>query len=321
MKPQETIEEVETIITINNGLFGELENCTGVYESIIHPPEGGTIIKPIGNTFLFKGDPDQHRVNGMLLAKSMISNIPRVFITQSWVMRLAVVAMFIFTRRTLLNLAHYYIQEIMRKCVTFLTIPYAHYNKFEKEVMRAAFAAVANEYKLTERQQLFSPEILINADWQESKKLPYLGAIVIIKFVSFICVFLANDAAYRFRVQDWFGLINIQSVVRNVRKEFMRTVHIVLLRDHAVGYKMKFVVNAANLLLRISPRARRIATGFLLEINLEQVVLDRDDWYYCLRRPSYDFRGWSIEDRLAECKRLDAENKHYYPEIRYEQPK
>jgi hypothetical protein len=37
------------------------------------------------------------------------------------------------------------------------------------------------------------------------------------------------------------------------------------------------------------------------------MILGNNDWYYCLRRDSYNFKGIKIEERLKEAKRIDDE--------------
>lgn len=325
MKNQyEEVTEHDVNISINQGLFGEMENCVGVYERIDHPESGGTFVKPIGNTMLFKGDPDQHRVNGMLLAKSMVSNIPRVIFGKSYIMAAALALQFLLSRQTFLYLAHNYIEEIMRKCVAFLAIPYDHYNKFEKEIMRSMGIAVRAEYGISD----VSVEQLMNIPVTGSEKLRELGAIVILKFTAFFCVFLANDAAYRFRIQDVFGTMHFSNwpglthrYVQTGKQKILWMLDAMIEREQAIKYKLRFFRRLVALMFFVSPRARRIADNFFMNLKLEDVMLDEDDWYYCLRRPSYNYRGWTIERRLEEYKRIDAEKGHWYPKIIYEPPK
>lgn len=314
---KEELKEVGVLATIHLGIFGELEDCDGVEEKRIEPEEGGTLIKLVGCTALFKGDATAHRVNQMRLAKSMVSNIPRVVIGRSKLISAAYALQFLFFRRKFLNAAHFYIEEIIKKSVAYVAQPYIRYNKFEKEIMRAMGVALRKEYGI---QADFD---LMNASTHLNQRSPILAAVVIYKFVSFLCVLLAFDAAYRLRVQDGFGEVNDWWQLRygDVRKEILRVADIVVEREQAIKDKFKFFRNVLSLLLLVSPRARRIARNFLLELDIDKVVLDDHDWYFCLRRPSYNFRGMPIWQRLEEAVRIDKEKDHWKVQLIYEDPK
>src|SRR3990167_10227609 len=78
-----------------NGIFGELAECNGVAEEVIRTEEqfkkygldwtkGGTYVKILGCSYLYKGDPQQQRVFGFEQAKSNISSLPRHIIGPSF---------------------------------------------------------------------------------------------------------------------------------------------------------------------------------------------------------------------------------------------
>src|SRR3990167_887349 len=65
-------------IQIVSGAYGDMEHCEAIIESVITPPEGGTFVKFLGCSYLFKGYPEKSMVEyGLGIGKAMISILPR----------------------------------------------------------------------------------------------------------------------------------------------------------------------------------------------------------------------------------------------------
>src|SRR3990167_10556159 len=81
------------------GCFGDMENSDGVVEQVLQPPEGGLFCKLFGNTYLWKGFPEKHIVEGLGIGKAMISLVPRKIIGRSWLMMGSLGILYIFRRK------------------------------------------------------------------------------------------------------------------------------------------------------------------------------------------------------------------------------
>ena len=90
------------------GAFGDVENCEGYIEQVIYPSEGGILIKFYGCTYFFKGWPDNKIVEGIGLAKAMISVFPRMILGNSVMLRMFLILMFFFGRNKLVHWLHVY---------------------------------------------------------------------------------------------------------------------------------------------------------------------------------------------------------------------
>ena len=91
--------EKGTQIALIQGVFGDMENCHGMLEEVVTPPEGGTFMRVWGCTYLYKVYPAIEIVEGLSLAKSMLSLLPREIIGKSYVLRAALVLLFLCSRK------------------------------------------------------------------------------------------------------------------------------------------------------------------------------------------------------------------------------
>ena len=80
------------------GAFGDMANCEGYIESEVRPQGGGLESQLYGITYRFKGYPRNEVVEGIGLAKAMISVFPRMILSNSIPLKLFIVFMFIFRR-------------------------------------------------------------------------------------------------------------------------------------------------------------------------------------------------------------------------------
>lgn len=120
----------------------------------------------------------------------------------------------------------------------------------------------------------------------------------------YLAMFLQFSPSYRLRFQDIIEKLNKEEFEKSPLTEILRLKHIFMGRE--IGEKAKM-----ELLWRLvfwavffnKTRARKMVR----EIDISRAKLDEDDWYYCLRKTSYNYRGKSLEERLSEAKRLDRE--------------
>lgn len=303
-------------LVIIAGAFGDIANCEGVAEERIHPPEGGTLTKLYGCSYLFKGYPSVEIVEGNGLAKAMISVIPRDIIGKSIPIMLAFGVVYSFMRKKFWHLVNIYISTIYFHGVYKLEYPENHFNKMTREIKRASNVVLDKMLKLKNipesKVSLLNYDYTFPIDTEIRKKREFIE--IIAKLIEFICLFLEFDNAYRFRIQDVFGEIDKVGVMKSISKEFNRIMRIGIYRENkeiGITYKWKFLKVFITLVLFFDKDIRYYVKELFLELNLEQVKLDEDDWYFCLNRIGYDFKGWTYENRIKEKKRIDKEKGHF----------
>jgi len=119
------------------------------------------------------------------------------------------------------------------------------------------------------------------------------------------------DVAYRLRVQDVLGVLCEDALWDNPRREVLRLLKLGRKREHdnnRMQKKWDFMYRLASIVLWF-PSVKRFAKRSLQELDRDEVRIDADDWYFCLKRESYDFRGMSLGERLVEKERIDKENE------------
>lgn len=292
-----------------SGAYGDMENCEGIIEEVVMPPEGGTFTKFYGCSYLFKGVPLVEIVEGIGLAKSMISALPREIIMRSILFQIALVLYAIFSPKRLNHYLRVYIEVLHSHTMSRLKFPPIRYNKLTNEMRRAFDKAITKE--MAKRGLEFDSAM----DWKNAgqgafatDKVEFYMSMRLI--MDFIYVFIECDNAYRFRLQDMFENLNQERVGTNVTKEVLRLIQILINREYQINSKWIQMKKLFRLLLLVSPRFRGLIREFLLELEIEKVSLDEADWYFCLRRNGYDFRGIPVEERLKEKERIDKEKGH-----------
>jgi len=311
----DTFQNTGTTRTMNvyflQGVFGELPNCNGIMEELILPPEGGTFMKIVGCPFLYKGNPENRKVYGMEQGKSNISTLPREIIGKSVIYVAAVALRFLFQKKKFIHDLHIFANELINKTIKHVGQPEIRYNQFVKEVRRAMDAALKKEFKIP------ADAHLIGYGVDEVKWKPVEIAVVITKLVAFLCVMMEYDAAYRFPTQDVFGELKKENVKKNARKEAVRLLGVYVERGIKLDKRIVFIKKVFSALFWFSPRARRITQYFLEEVDVEKVKLDEADWYFTLRRNTYNFGGKTLDERLIELDRIDREKGTQYVKIEF----
>lgn len=303
------------------GVYGELPGCEGLAEEVINtdeklkkygldPAEGGTFIKLMGCSYLYKGDPATDKVKGIELAKRCVSVFPRRIIGRSVVLTAALGFLYIFFPKRFWDYACIFAEEIKMKTIGIYGIPEERYNKAEKEIKRAMDVALKDEFNIAPEEDLVN-----EGDWVKMEK--NFMAYALAKLTAFFALFINLDAAYRFQTQDMLGETNKENARRSARKETIRLLNIMISRTTTtIDEKFRHVRNALGAAMLFSPRLRRIIQKFLLEINVEKVGLDEADYYFCLRRTS-NYRGFPLAERLRQLYLIDKEKGHQYVNIEF----
>ena len=76
-----------------------------------------------------------------------------------------------------------------------------------------------------------------------------------------------------------------------------------------INEKIIFVKKAVKV-LRYLPMFRRIVGRFLNELDPSKLEISEDDWYFCLNKHHYNFRGLTHKERIAIRDKLDKERGH-----------
>jgi len=125
-----------------------------------------------------------------------------------------------------------------------------------------------------------------------------------------LAMFLYFSPTYRMWLQDIAGEINKESFLKSPLKETIRLIRIFLKRWKSGNPERLKVKTMLWALLIVIILKRKLAKEFAAELNPDRVKLDDMDWYYCLRRGNYDFKGLTLEERLKLVEKRDKEEEN-----------
>lgn len=301
------------------GAFGDVENCEGFIEKEMKPEEGGTLTKFYGCSYYFKGYPKQEIVEGIGLGKAMISEIPRNILGKSIILQIAAVFLYVFSRKRFYHYFHIYTTSIYFHIVYKTSLLFKstfsgnEYNSVPREIKRATEVAI----RILEKKKGIKTDFpLLNTDSAiadgniQRIKREFFEAIA--KLIAFICLFLEHDNAYRFPFQDVFSELNKENLKKSLLKELNRLANIFISREPKTGpiYKLVAMKSIIFGFLLINKDSREFVKEFLLELNIDQIKMDDNDWYFCLNRTGYNFKGLSYEERVKIRRQIDLEKGH-----------
>ncbi len=126
----------------------------------------------------------------------------------------------------------------------------------------------------------------------------------VVDLVYCFAMFLQFSPTYRLKVQDIFGELDKGNFQKRPLTEILRLKKIFLTREYDNKPKMEWMWRLAFMFVMFN---RKIVRQFVADLDIEKIKLDSDDWYFCLRRSSYDFRGKSLYSRLVEAEIIDRE--------------
>ena len=297
-----------------HGIFGELDNCNGVGEYLIFPAAGGCFMKIVGCSYLYKGNPQQAKVFGLEQAKSNVSTLPREIIGKSILYSGAVALRCLLQRKKFIHDLHVFMEEIRWKTLRHHSIPESQTNNYSRELRRAFDVSLKKLFKIDPERDLCNTTHPENIRFEKIEI-----AALIAKIVAFMAQFIELDCAYRFPVQDVFGEMNVEWAREDGVKEFMRLLDIYCERGVKLQNRIKFIRKVLKVYLLVSPQSRQIINAFMQEVDPSKIALDEADYYFCLRRNTYNFRGKTLEERMEELKVIDKEKNHKYIEVQFKQ--
>src|SRR3990167_2714151 len=289
---------------IVNGAFGDMEDCNGIIEEVITPPEGGTFVKLFGCSYLFKGYPDGYLVEGLATCKAFISYIPRKIVAKSLVLKLALVFLYIFSKKRFWHYIRTYSWVIYDKGVKKIGLKRERYNRPTNALRRAVDIALT---ELDKKYIIdYKPELL-HSNLDIIHKRQFLEAIACL--AEFVYLFLEYDNAYRFRVQDVLSEVKKENLNKwfGAFREFNRILKLLIEREdaqHGIRDKWKEMRILCLLFFILERRFRKFIKLFFENLDVKEIALDDADWYFCLKRHSHNARGMSLRDRLELKKKI-----------------
>jgi hypothetical protein len=124
------------------------------------------------------------------------------------------------------------------------------------------------------------------------------------KIRDIITIILEGDPAYRYRLQDITGNLNKEALKKSPRKEIIRLAKILMDRENGDnsfnrGMKGKWdlVSKVINLSLLVNWKLKNKIRDTLLELNLDEIKLSKEDLYWCDLNKDYNFGGLTAEER------------------------
>ncbi len=275
------------------GAFGDMEDCVGIVEEEVFPKEGGSFIKYLGCSYLQKGCPlgviPLELIECYGLAKKILMRAS-VDIVKEKPIAVFLFLYWLFKRKKFYELLNQYVNDIHSKTIGVLKFEEKRYNKFPKELRRAVKIAFKKETGIDIENATL--------DLNDKKLRFYIPLYKVVELAIFLIDF---DTAYRMPLQDAL------SEAKNI-EELLD----ILIERSVPGYienKVKHFRKTIKIIKYFFPIKRMLKT-FFEELNLEEIRMDEADWYWCLRRKWYNFKGIPIEERLEEAKRIDEERGH-----------
>lgn len=265
------------------GGLGDIENCTVIVEEDIFPEEGGAYCRFLGYSYLFKACPLGMIPDALIecfgFVKKVLSKMV-IDILSNKLLLISPILFWLLQKRKFYGMIDEYSHIIHSKTIGLFKFPEKRYNVFATELRRV------------------NKEVFKNETHRIAKPLERIFEVIIF--------LLEFDTAYRLPAQDVLSLARKGDPI----KEFKRLSDILEERFQEEGLKQKSRdLKRLVPILRI-PMFKRMLKKFFDELDTEKIKMDEADWYYCLRRKLYNFRGISFEERLKEAEKIDKEKGH-----------
>lgn len=126
------------------------------------------------------------------------------------------------------------------------------------------------------------------------------------KFVNAICMIFEFDDAYRYRIQDGFGIIDREAFLKNPGKEARRVFKIMQERGEGTSEKFGTFVKIIPFIFKVKI-VRNTLKKFIELVDIEKMVLDEVDFYRCLLWGGYRYMGMSDVERASLRIMIDEE--------------
>ena len=266
-----------------NGALGEIEGCDAYVEETRKDPMWET--KYYGISYWYKGITENNIIDSVTLTKRAFAEILRISAP-------FLPFILLFQRDKLLKaLQGLYRTEggLKGKLLNFW-----EFCPFCQEIMRVAEPLILSMTLFSWRND--EDGWYTHRDNAKPREL-----------VNALVMFLQFSPSWRVRGQDAFGELDKDNLKKSFLKEIWRIRNISMDREIAEKKKTSFLW---YLIILACIFKRKPMYDFFIMLDIEKVKLDESDWYYCLRRCSYNFGGKSLEVRLVEARKVDKKKKH-----------
>lgn len=243
-------------------------DCNGVIERMIRPDSGGRYTKFVGCNYLFPGDPRMHVLNTIGSSKQLFPFLATLL--NDRMLLVGIVFLFIFRRKFLWKIFNRFLDVIYTSIYTLRLRP-EKYAISIREIRRVADIIIPTFPKAME-------EGLI--------KLRDIGGMN-----------LEYDLSYRWPMQDIIPEINKKKFNEDPIKEIKRVSDIFQERGGIEDDWRKFE-RLIILAMRFNKTVKKTIVKFINELDFKKIKLTEADWFFCLNRPNYNFRGVSYEERF-----------------------
>jgi len=279
MKNKQEILAVAKAINADlvGGALGEMKGCAAYVEEV-KMSEQGYLTKYFGVSYYFHGKTDNDVIDRVTITKRAFREIIRLFPVKFF----KITSSFALIYRAEGGLKSKCLrqEEFCPSC---------------RELIRVGLEYAEN----TLRGKWFTPKEL------EAKKQ-------FDDLVFCFAMFLQCSLSYRMRVQDIFGIMDKENFRKAPIKELWRVRKEVLWRENVVKEMMSVIFWVALLGLIFK---RKLICGFISELDFDKVRMDEADWYFSLRRGSYDYKGLSLYQRIVEAEKIDKEEGNIILEV------
>lgn len=277
------------------GALGDGKNFSAYVES--NPEIAGSVYtKFYGITYLYKGVINSRVIDSVAQTKRMFMATAE-FVLRNWFL----IPLLFLLKKSVLQ----WIVRIYRSDLSTKLPPLNQFSPFSKEIIRVAHEATG---------------ITVNRpEGRYTQAMSDLSDLIIC-----LVSFFEFDTAYRFRFQDAMGetltrnnlrkkslvLFKIFSDMDNPIIWVRNAFDLAISREKHIKEKLIALKKLSLLILWLSPKARRFVKEFVAKLDINKIRLDRADFYFCLRRIGYNYRGISYDDRLKFAKQIDKEKGH-----------
>lgn len=115
----------------------------------------------------------------------------------------------------------------------------------------------------------------------------------LIKLRNIICFILEFDNAYRHRFQDIMAEIDKNNFEKDYSKELGRLFDLLIDREKKPHMKKKWsdMKKVIIFYLKVAGKEREMIKKIINSLNIEEIKLQEDDWYFVNARTDYNFGG------------------------------
>lgn len=151
----------------------------------------------------------------------------------------------------------------------------------------------------------FVEENLPQTDHDVWKKLLFIG-----------CMIMEYDNAYRYRIQDLVGELQLESLKKTPIRELKRVFKTAENRERTSGIdkKWRLFIRPLALMMFFNSNIKKNLVKFISSLNLDEIVLDHIDWYNVCPKNDYDYGGIGFPQRYSTWREetMEYRKQHGY---------